>query len=523
MSPDDDALAELADRDAVARLHDRDATLWSDDAQHQRVVADRLGWLDVTSAPDGWPRRLADTAAAARSDRIDRLVLAGMGGSSLAPEVFAKVFPDGGGLRLALLDSTHPAAVRAALDDADLSTSLVVVSSKSGTTEETRCFAAHAAELVAPDRMVAVTDAGSQLEAQARDSGWREVFVNPADIGGRYSALSLFGMLPAALLGVDVAEIWLGAANMRQRCTAAPVDNPGAQLAAFMGGWARAGRDKLTLLAPAGLAPLGDWVEQLVAESTGKQGTGIVPVVGEPLGSAQVYGDDRAFVVLRLGADELLGVDELLAAGHPVHEIEVGDREQLGAEFVRWEVATALAGVLLGVDPFDEPNVAESKANTKAVLDEVAGGEQMAAPEAGDVARLLEQLGEGDYLAVQAYLAPTAEHAEPLARLRAVVRDRRRVATTFGWGPRFLHSTGQLHKGGPDTVVSLQVVDSPTSGPAIPDRPYDFATLVRAQALGDLRSLRDHGRRVVQVGVDAAGGLEGLAAAVEAATRGAEG
>jgi len=519
MSAADEALAELADRDAVTRLHARDATLWSEESEHREVIANRFGWLDIATPPDGWPHRLAEAAAAARSDGIDRLVLAGMGGSSLAPEVFAKVFSNGGGARLALLDSTHPDAVRAALDDADLSTSLVVVSSKSGSTEETRCFAAHAAELVPPDRMVAVTDAGSALEAQARDQGWRDVFVNPADIGGRYSALSLFGMLPAALLGVDVNEVWLGAANMHQRCTAAPADNPGAQLAAFMAGCARTGRDKLTLLAPAGLAPLGDWVEQLVAESTGKQGTGIVPVVGEPLGPAAVYGGDRAFVILRLGADELLGGDDLAAAGHPVHVIEVGDREQLGAEFVRWEVATALAGALLGVNPFDEPNVAESKANTKAVLDEVTGGGQLPEPESGDVAQLLKQLGEGDYLSVQAYLAPTAERAEPLARLRTLVRDRRGVATTFGWGPRFLHSTGQLHKGGPDSVVSLQVVDSPAGGPAIPDRPYDFATLVRAQAVGDLRSLRDHGRRVIQIGVDAAGELEGLAAAVESATR----
>jgi transaldolase/glucose-6-phosphate isomerase len=503
------ALDRLRENDAVARLHARDAALFA----HPDVAANRLGWLDVATPPEGWPQRLATFAEEVARDGLDRIVLCGMGGSSLAPEVFAKVFAGGGrGASLHVLDSTHPVAVTRVLDDNDLSRTLVIVSSKSGTTEETRAFGAHAAALLDdPQRLVAITDPGSALAEQAQAEGWRESFLNPADIGGRYSALSFVGMVPAVLAGVDVEAVWARAAAMRAACeTADPGDNPGAQLAAFAAGHAGAGRDKLTLLAPTALTPLGDWVEQLVAESTGKQGVGIVPVVGEPIGPAEVYGRDRAFVALRLGGERLLGVDELAAAGHPVLELALDDRADLGAEFVRWEVATALAGVLLGVDPFDEPNVTESKENTLAVLGDVGA---LPEPEHGDVAGLLGSLHPGDYLSIQAYLPPDDAHAAPLQRLRGVARDRLRVATTFGWGPRFLHSTGQLHKGGPNTVVALQVVDAPTGGPAIPGRPYDFATLVRAQALGDLRSLRAHDRRVTQVGVD---GLADLEAVVEA-------
>ena len=442
-----------------------------------------------------------------------------MGGSSLAPEVFAKVFAGAAtDAQLALLDSTHPAAVAAVLDDADLSSTVCIVASKSGSTEETACFASHAAELLGPDRLVAITDSGSKLEQQATEAGWAAVVINPTDIGGRYSALSYFGGVPAALIGVTVEAVWAGAANMLEQCRRPATENPGAQLAAFLAGNAQERRDKMTVIAPQSLAPLGDWIEQLVAESTGKQGRGVVPVVGEPLGDPEVYGDDRCFVVLRLGADAVLGADRLAEAGHPVHVIDVADRDQLGAEFMRWEVATALAGALLGVNPFDEPNVAESKANTVAVLDEVTSGAQLPPPEEGDVAGLLSQIKSGDYVSIQAYLAPTDANAEALQRLRAFVRDRLRVATTVGWGPRFLHSTGQLHKGGADNIVALQIVDAPAGGPGIPDRPYDFATLVRAQALGDLRSLRDHGRRVVQVGIGD-GGLEQVVSAVEAATR----
>ena len=512
------ALSQLRSRDAVQRLHQRDASLWSDDAEHQEVIANRLGWLDTVPAEAAFLQRLDEVRAALPA--YDRVVLAGMGGSSLAPEVFSKVLAvqTAGRASLALLDSTHPDAVASVLDDADLSSTVVVVASKSGTTEETACFASHAAALLPPGRLVAITDPGSRLEQQATEAGWAAVVTNPADIGGRYSALSYFGGVPAHLLGVPVERVWATAADMLDQCRAGADDNPAAQLAAFMAGCAQEGRDKLTLLAPTELEPLGDWIEQLVAESTGKQGVGVVPVVGEPVGDPEVYGPDRAFVALRLGADTLLGVHELERARHPVFLIDVPDHRHLGAEFVRWEIATALAAVVLGVNPFDEPNVAESKANTVGVLKEVTEGVALPHPEHGDVAELLAQVRDGDYVSIQAYLSPTREHADALLRMRSFIRDLRRVATTVGWGPRFLHSTGQLHKGGGDNVVALQIVDAPHGGPGVPDRPYDFATLVRAQAVGDLRSLRDHGRRVTQVGLHE-GGLEQLVSAVEAALR----
>ena len=514
------ALAELRALDAVGRLHHRDPALWTTSPGAQQSILERFGWLDVVGGFDEWRQQLPAFAANTRMDGLDRVLLAGMGGSSLAPELFARVF--GGhttGAALSVLDSTHPVAVSAALDDADLSSTLVIVSSKSGSTEETRAFAARASALVpGPEHLVAITDADSALEQQARDEGWRAVWTNRADIGGRYSALSLFGMLPAALVGVDIGRVWASGAAMAEHCgPGTPLeDNPAAQLAAFMGGLALEGRNKLTLLLPDEIASLGDWVEQLVAESTGKDGRGVVPVVGEPLGPPEVYGGDRAFVVCRLAGT---GPDAsaLSRAGHPVLTLDLADRHDVGGAFVQWEVATALTGAVLGVNPFDEPNVTESKTNTRTVLAEIAAG-GLPDPEDGDVAGLLATLEAGDYLAVQAYLPPGSAYAETLASLRQLARDRFRVATTFGWGPRFLHSTGQLHKGGPPSVVALQVVDAPTGGPDVPGRGYDFSALIRAQALGDLRSLRDHGRRVVQHSVtgpaDLARLIEQLTAAV---------
>lgn len=509
-----EALEELERTDAVRRLFARDATLWSDDPDHREVAANRLGWLDVVDGMPGWEDRLRTFVEGVRADGLERVVLAGMGGSSLAPEVFAKVL-GGAGARLEILDSTHPDAVAAHLSD--LERTLVLVSSKSGGTEETQCFGSAAASRVAgPSQLVAITDPDSALAEQAAAGGWRETFLNPPDIGGRYSALSFFGMVPAALAGVDTAEIWSKAGRLAEACGPdVPLEgNAAALLAAFIGGLARTGRDKLTLLADPRLAPLGDWIEQLIAESTGKDGKGIVPVVGEPAGDPAVYGSDRAFVEVRLAGKPVPGAATLAEAGHPVLTVEVADPMELGAEYVRWEIATALAGKLLGVDPFDEPNVAESKSNTREVLDAVLAGASLPDAEQGDVSGLIGGVAEGDYVSIQCYLAPSRETADALTDLRLAIRDETHLATTVGWGPRFLHSTGQLHKGGPGSVVALQIVDTPETGPAIPDREYDFATLVRAQALGDLRSLRDHGRRVAQTGVGSAEEIAALADAL---------
>ncbi|CAN5189870.1 hypothetical protein BH20ACT9_BH20ACT9_20390 [soil metagenome] len=523
-SPVDEALVELDDRDALARLHARDPSLWSGDPRTQAGVADRLGWLDAAVPRDERTERVRAVAADALGAGLDHAVLAGMGGSSLAPEVFARVLGAGAGAAtLTVLDSTHPRVVLDALDGSDPRRTLVIVSSKSGTTEETAAFEARARRVLpGGDHLVAITDPGTELDERAR--AYRDCLCNPPDIGGRYSALSYFGMLPAALLGVDVAAVHARAAGMLARCGPGrpAADNPAALLAAWMAGHARAGRDKLTLLAHPALAPLGDWVEQLVAESLGKDGTGVVPVVGEPAGAPGAYGDDRAFVELRLAGQAAPGAAALADAGRPVLVLDMPDRLDLGAEFVRWEAATALAGALLGVNPFDEPNVSESKANTRAILDEVTGGGALAPPEGGDVATLLDEVGAGDYVSLQAYLPPVAEAQRALRRARVLLRDRLGVATTAGFGPRFLHSTGQLHKGGPDSVVALQIVDASLwdggDGADIPDRDYDFATLVRAQAAGDLRSLREHGRRVSQVGAHGRAGLAGLGGAVDEAT-----
>lgn len=501
------ALDDLTANEAVRRLFERDASLWSDDADVQAAISERLGWLDVAGGRPQWRQQLSAFAADVRDDGIDQIVLAGMGGSSLAPEVFGTVFNDASRTRLTVLDSTHPRTVAERLPENGLDSTLVVVSSKSGTTAETRAFALRAERLVPSTRhLVAITDPGSNLAQEATARAWRAVFDNPADIGGRYSALSLFGMVPAALIGVDIDAIWRSGAAMATAC-APPhggVDNPALALAAFMGGLARAGRDKLTLLTSPTLASFADWIEQLVAESTGKQGTGIVPVVREPLGPPEVYGDDRAFVVIEHVQDPVPGVEPLEAAGLPVLRIRLDDRHALGGEFVRWEAATALAGALLGIDPFDQPNVAESKQNTDDVLAEVAGGTELPEPEHGDLRRLLETVRPGDYVSIHSYLPPDAKVAGGLAEVRLIIRDNLRVATTSGWGPRFLHSTGQLHKGGPNSVVVVQLVDMPSQNDdqEIPARDYTFGTLVRAQAIGDLRSLRAHDRRVIQRRVD---------------------
>jgi glucose-6-phosphate isomerase len=526
-----EALAELDDEGALYRLFDKDPLLFDDDPDGQAEAAQRMGWLDVTERAGQEAPLLDAFVEEVRSDGLDRVVLAGMGGSSLAPEVFARVGGGSGGMSLDVLDSTHPDAVRAALDR-DLSTTLVVVSSKSGTTEETRSFGAVAAERLKDfSRLAAITDPDSELAIAASSMDYRAVLLADPAIGGRYSALSLFGMVPAALLGYRTGELWARAD--RQLSIEGPGGDfpagagrkegvsPATALAAFLGGSARSGRDKLTLLAAPGLESFGDWAEQLVAESLGKRGRGIVPVVGEPV-NPSAYGNDRAFVELRLAGARAAGAQEVEAAGHAVLSLELADPYDLGAQFVLWELAVALTGVLLDVNPFDQPNVAESKANTNAVLDRLANTGELPAPEDGDIAALLGSVQPGDYVSLQAYLPPTPEVHATLRELQGRIRDRLSVAVTAGIGPRFLHSTGQLHKGGPNTIVALQIVDAGLwdergDGIDIPGRSYDFRTLVRAQAAGDLQALRDHDRRVAQVGVAGAAGLRDLVARIDAA------
>ncbi|MCX6364103.1 MAG: transaldolase, partial [Actinobacteria bacterium] len=387
----------------------------------------------------------------------------------------------------------------------------------------------------------AITDEGSSLEAEALDEGFRAIFVNPGDIGGRYSALSFFGMVPAALMGVDLERLLDGVRAMAMLCgpDVPAAQNPALRLGAAMGEAALRGRDKLTLVFEPPLAPLGAWVEQLVAESTGKEGKGILPVDLEPLGPAGVYGDDRMFVSLRLAGAADAGsagvLDVLRSAGHPVCDREIADVRDLGGEFLRWEIAVAVAGHVLGIDAFDQPNVQESKDITKALLVEYAEtGELPAEPPAADRRRVVYPVGDeglpaalreffaqaaaGDYVALQAYIAPDQAVWDQLQGLRLQLRDGLRVATTLGYGPRYLHSTGQLHKGGPNKGLFLQLLGHDPDDVEIPGQPYSFSVLKRAQARGDLSALRDHGCRAMRVclGDDVPAGLALLAELVAA-------
>ncbi len=486
-----DALAKAG---VPRRIWDRDHTVWRPDPTE---IANRLGWLTVHDDLRGRAGELREFARGCAMDGLKTAVLAGMGGSSLAPEVFrTSLGVTQGYLDLVVLDTTHPDQILGVERALDLSRTLFLVASKSGTTVETRSHFAHFWELV-PDgsRYVAITDPGTPLAALAEERGFRGLFLNPPDIGGRYSALSLFGLVPAALIGADLNSLLGGASGMASACgpDAATADNPGVQLGAWMGEAALAGRDKLTLALPDAVSSFGWWAEQLIAESTGKEGTGIVPVEGESLGPPGMYGDDRLLVALG-GAGRGPVVAWLERAGSPVVRLALDGPAALGAEMFRWEFATAVAGAVLGIQPFDQPDVQSAKDATAKVL---ASG-TIPEVDRGDLAELMASAKPGDYVALQAYLPRTAEMRARLHAVRIRIRDETRLATTVGFGPRFLHSTGQLHKGGPNTGLFLQVAGPPAEDVTIPGEPYTFATLLAAQAAGDLEALRARGRRAVR-------------------------
>jgi glucose-6-phosphate isomerase len=530
------------------RLLARDETLWGEDEARRAVARNRLGW--VRSAFDMRERatefRAFTREAASRGAK--RVLLLGMGGSSLAPEVLARACGvQSGGLPLTVLDSTSPEAVRAVAATHEPATTLVLVASKSGGTIEVSSFERAFFTRAGADAgrtFVAITDPGTALEAQAKAQGYTRTFTNPGDIGGRYSVLSCFGLVPAALLGLDVAAFCDAA--IAEHDAYARDGGDALAIGAALGELARAGRDKLTLVLAEGLAPLGAWIEQLVAESTGKDGRGLLPVDGERLGAPQVYGGDRVFVCV--GAPDAAttrALDALAAAGHPVLRWSRSAGAELGAEFLRWELVTAIAGAVIGVDPFDEPNVAEAKAATRAVLDEVRklgsapartpratdGALELHAPapvaidgaNARDWARALLRLTRpGDYAAILAFMHRTDARHGALERVRHAWRDAAHAATTIGYGPRYLHSTGQFHKGGPASGVFLQLTVEDGDEP-IPGEWYGFRTLRDAQAAGDLDLLAAaHGRRAVRVHVrgDADAGLARLASAFEEAAAG---
>ncbi len=500
---------------AVARLWAGDHTLWT--AEPAPEISDRLGWLLLPEEMRGEVPRLAAFAAEVAGEGIRHVVLLGMGGSSLAPEVFARSYGSRPGYpELIVLDSTHPAAVRSVDERTDPAATLFLVSSKSGTTIEPLSFFHHfwasaAAASPTPGRHFAVvTDPATPLADLARDRGFRRVFEANPDVGGRFSALSHFGLVPAALIGADVAGLLDRAAQMAEACRRPPADNPGFVLGAALGEMARAGRDKATFLVSPSLSALPAWMEQLVAESTGKDGAGIVPVAEEAAGPPETYGDDRCFVYLAHQGDEdaaqAAAVYALEAAGQPVLRIRLDDLTDLGAEMFRAEVAVAMASSVLDIHPFNQPDVQLAKELASRAMKGAAGGAPIPTVVASDrgasaaaLADLFGQARPGDYLAIQAFIEPTPEAIAILQGFRLQVRDRLRLATTLGFGPRFLHSTGQLHKGGPGTGLFLQVVDDPVPDLPVPGTSYTFGRLVSAQADGDFRALEARGRRVLRV------------------------
>ena len=550
------AVATDATREVAGRIWGRDPDLWKPgDQDHARVIGNRLGWLDVVDTiAESLPRLLRLTADV-REAGFRNCVLLGMGGSSLCPEVLRTSFGSAAGQpELHVLDTTDPAAIAQLTERLDPRTTVFIVASKSGTTLETLSQLAHfwewitAAGLVdAGKHFVCITDPGSPLADTARQRGFREVFENPPDIGGRYSALSFFGMVPAAIIGVDVETFLDRARQMRlQSRPGIPADlNPGLALGTVLGLLQRSGRNKVTILAPPRIAAFSLWAEQLIAESTGKEGKGLIPIGDEPIGEASAYGDDRILTVLRLRDDDPdfdAEVGALRAAGIPSVTIQLEDLHDLAAEFFAWEFATAVAGAALGIDPFDEPNVKESKDNTRRVLDGYEKNGSLAAESAsatpdgiavfgirgqhdmeGALTDFLSAVRPGDYVALMAYVTPNRENEAALQRLRAAIRDEHRVATTLGFGPRFLHSTGQLHKGGPDTGLYIQITSDDAVDVPIPGQPFSFSILKQAQAQGDLQSLRDHGRRAIRlhIGGDLAVGLSRLADSVIHAATGA--
>jgi len=514
------------------RVWDRDHTVWSSEPLPE--LTNRLGWLDL---PGSMQPRLPQFEALARSvieDGYTHIVLLGMGGSSLAPEVFASVFGSAEGYpALTILDSTHPAAVRIVERQIDPARTLFVVSSKSGTTLETMSLFRTMWHRVSsaveqPGRsFVAITDAGSSLQDLAEERRFRQVINAPSDVGGRYSALSPFGLAPAALIGANATRLLTRSKVMADAssATVAEAENPGLVLGAVLGELALAGVDKVTFVTSPALAAFPAWIEQLVAESTGKNGKGIVPVGSEPQLPPECYGKDRLFISLELTGDEpSAGAIDLMAmarAGHPVVSIELAETADLGQEMFRWEMATAAAGAILGINPFDQPDVQLAKELAKRAMaepdfgSEATGGGSIDITSRDGLKRELEdwvKVRAGDYIAIQAYLAPTPDSEVLLQQIRQALGIRLGVATTLGFGPRFLHSTGQLHKGGPPTGRFLQLVDEPGENVAIPETDYSFGTLVEAQAQGDYQALLQRGRHVLRInlGDEVSSGLQRL-------------
>jgi transaldolase/glucose-6-phosphate isomerase len=504
-------LDDFRRREIVRRIWDHDPTVWSG-ADEDRW----LGWLDLPVQDRVAAADLGRFGDEVKGEGVRDVVLLGMGGSSLAPEVMRAIigghdgYPD-----LHVLDSTDPGQILSIERGVDLERTLFVIASKSGSTLEVNILKQYFFERAvrrfgaerAGRRFVLTTDPGSKLHVTAKEEGFRRIFAGVPAVGGRYSALSNFGLVPAALMGIDVVALLDRAEAMARECASEDDDNPAFVLGVVLGELALLGRDKPTLITPPGLSSFGLWLEQLVAESLGKQGKGIIPVDGEAPGAPDVYGSDRVFVHLRAAGAPDAATDALVErldrAGHPVIRIGWPDRYALGAEFFRWEFATAVAGAVVGVNPFDQPDVESTKVVTRRLAAEyeqtgtLSGDDRVA--DVAALRSLVTQLQPGDYFAMLAFIEMNQAHRNALDAIRGLVRDRKKVAATVGFGPRYLHSTGQAHKGGPNAGVFLLITGNDPEDVPVPGQKYTFGTIKLAQALGDLEVLSARGRRVVRV------------------------
>jgi transaldolase/glucose-6-phosphate isomerase len=543
---------ELNAKNFTAGFWQKEATLWTDSAEGQESIRSFMGWLRVAETMQQAVPEITAFVQEVKEAGFEHVVVMGMGGSTMAPIVFEKSFPAGQGLPISVLDTTDPGTVQQIEQSVPLEKTLFIVASKSGTTAEPLAFGdyfyAKLKELKgdkAGENFVAITDPGSKFVTNATNEGYRKIFLNFAEVGGRFSALTYFGLVPAALYGINIAELLDRAVAMMRACGSEGdvTDNPGLQLGATMGVLSKEGRDKLTLVVPDKLHDLGLWLEQLLAESTGKEGKGVLPVAGEPLGAPEVYGHDRLFVYVGYedtpDAENRTKLQALQDAGHPVVTILMKEPLDLGAEFFRWEVGTAVAGAVLRINPFDQPNVQESKTATDRVMKVVQEQGHLpagpaAAAEADGVSYFTDAKGDGavgtlnaffgqakagDFVNLQAYLTESAAVTAELQAFRKLVQEHLHLATTSGYGPRFLHSTGQYHKGGPNTGLFVQFTHHSSVELPLPGRSYSFGTFENAQAQGDLETLQQYKRRTLHIdlGSDAEVNLPKVVAALQEA------
>ncbi len=510
----DNALMDMINAGIIARIWAHDHTVWKPDPDE---ISNRLGWLDIADRMQAAIPTLISLMESLRAEGYQQAVLLGMGGSSLAPEVFVKTFGHREGfLDLAILDSTDPGAVLSLEKDLDLDRTLFIVSTKSGTTTETLSYFKYFYNRVvdklgsdhAGEHFIAITDPDSLMVELATIHQFRSIFTNDPNIGGRYSALSYFGLVPAVLVGVDIARLLKSAINVAEMCKAD--DNPGGYLGLILGELAKVGRDKVTFILSPKISSFGDWVEQLIAESTGKSGKGILPVVGEIPGPVSVYGSDRLFVTIQLAGDASHDADlkKLNDAGHPVLSLHLHDLYELGGQFFLWELATAVAGYRLGIQPFDQPNVEAAKILARKIIVDFTQNGTIPELKPADlspvvVRSFLDRATPGAYIAIQAYVKPDVDMDLALRDLRFKLRELTHLAITFGYGPRFLHSTGQLHKGDEGKGLFIQLTSKIVKDVKIPDEAgrsdstISFGTLKNAQVLGDQQALFKAGRKVI--------------------------